>query len=168
MSATDPRTQTPLPSVLTELDDPLVEAFGMLVETHNELSGAVTEGLRDTVDLPLPWVGVLIRLARSPERRLRMSELARDMTMSNSGLTRLVDRIEAAGHVTREACADDRRGLHAVLTESGMDVVAAAVPGHVDDLRTIVGSALTDAEVIQLTDLLRRVRDRSRDVATTR
>lgn len=161
-------TETPTPPALAEaldvLEDPLVEAFGMVIEAHNELANAVANGLRDAVNLPTPWVGVLIRLARSPGHRLRMSYLARDMTMSNSGLTRLIDRIEAAGHVRREACPEDRRGLHAVLTTDGMEAVAAATPRHMDDLRETLAAELNPAELQTLTDLLRRVRDRARAV----
>ena len=146
---------------LQALDDPLVEAFGMFLETHNELLHAVARPL-EKQDLAVPWLGVLIRLARSPEQRLRMSQLARDMTISTSGLTRLIDRIERAGHVRREACSEDRRGLHAVLTPEGLAVVAEAAPTHLEDLRVILGNALDDDELAQLTGLLRKVRDHIR------
>ncbi len=94
-----------------------------------------------------------------------MTELAREMTMSTSGLTRLIDRIEAAGHVERERCPEDRRGLWAVLTPSGFDAVAALAPQHVADLGELVGEALDDREVEELTDLLRRVRDHIRGMS---
>lgn len=152
-------------AALTALDDPRVEAFGMFVETHNELLAALTGRLHATDAPPVPWMGVLIRLARTPGRRLRMSQLAREMTMSTSGLTRLVDRIEAAGHVVREACPDDRRGLWAVLTPLGLDVVTTAVPGHLADLDDLLAGALAGSELVELTDLLRRVRDHIRGMS---
>ena len=79
-----------------------------------ELDAIRVEEQRDldaAAGLPVGWLSVLIRLARSPGERLRMTVLARDMTMSTSGLTRLIDRMEAEGMVAREACAEDRRGL---------------------------------------------------------
>lgn len=139
-----------------------IEAFGMLIETHNEMLNAVTRRLDDTVALPVPWLGVLIRLARTPGQQLRMSELARDMTMSNSGLTRLIDRVEAAGHVRREACTQDRRGQFAVLEPEGLRLVNAALPGHVQDLQDYLAAPLSNDELVQLTNLLRRVRDHVR------
>ncbi len=148
---------------LAALDDPRVEAFGMLVETHNELVTALTKRLGST-DAPIPWLGVLIRLARTPGHRLRMTELAREMTMSTSGLTRLIDRVEAAGHVERERCPEDRRGLWAALTPAGLDVVLAAAPGHLADLDELLASALDPDDLVTLTDLLRRVRDHVRGV----
>lgn len=146
---------------LTSYDDPRIEAFGMLLETHNELVNATSATLEEIAGLPVPWLGVLIRLARSPGERLRMTELARDMTMSTSGLTRLVDRIEAAGHVRRERCPDDRRGLLAVLTDEGRSLAQATAPAHLDDLERLF-AALSADELTALTDLLRRIRNHIR------
>jgi MarR family transcriptional regulator, 2-MHQ and catechol-resistance regulon repressor len=145
-----------------ELDDPRIEAFGMLVEAHNEVVHVVQRNLEEAAAVPVPWLGVLIRLARSPGQRLRMSELARDMTMSTSGLTRLVDRIEASGHVRREACPEDRRGMHAVLTDEGRAVLARATPCHLADLERYVARAFDEGELVQLTSLLRTLRDHVR------
>jgi DNA-binding MarR family transcriptional regulator len=150
---------------LDSLEEPTIEAFGMLVEAHNEVMNLTQRQLEASSDVPVAWLGVLIRLARSPDQRLRMTELARDMTMSTSGLTRLVDRIEAAGHVRREACPEDRRGLHAVLTDAGRDVLGRAVPCHVDDLQRTMGDALSAQELAELTRLLRTVRDHVRRLA---
>lgn len=151
--------------VLDEIDDAGVEAFGMILETHNELANAIERRLTALGAPPVAWLGVLIRLARSPGHRLRMTELARDMTMSTSGLTRLIDRVEAAGHVARERCPEDRRGLWAVLTPEGLDEVAAIAPQHVSDLGELLGGALGDDELTRLIDLLRRVRDHIRGMS---
>lgn len=151
---------------LSLLDDPLVEAFGMLLETHNELIQAVNARLGVDGDrVPIAWRGVLIRLARTPGERLRMTELAHSMTMSTSGLTRLVDRIEDAGLVRREACPEDRRGTLAVLTEAGRADVARFAPTHVGDLGDLLGDALSDRQLGELTTLLRTVRDHVRGLA---
>ena len=151
-------------AVAEHLDDPRIEVFGMLLEAHNEVLNALHRPEGGTADIPVPWLGVLIRLARSPEQRLRMSELARDMTMSTSGLTRLIDRIEAAGLVQRQACPEDRRGLLATLTDPGRELLATTAPCHLADLDRYVGQALTDDELTQLTDLLRKVRDHVRTI----
>lgn len=152
---------------LAVLEDPRIEAFGMLIETNNELNNAVTRRLEGALSVPTPWLGVLIRLARAPERRMRMTFLAREMTMSTSGLTRLVDRIEAAGHVRREPCPEDKRGLLAVLTPAGRRLIADAAPMHVADLDRYLAAGLTPHELTQLTDLLRTVRDHIRSLDQT-
>lgn len=149
---------------VAHLDDPRIEAYGMLIEAHNELHNALQRNLDAQVNVPIAWLSVLIRLARSPGGHLRMTVLAHDMTMSTSGLTRLVDRMEAEGLVRREACPEDRRGLLAVLTEQGRSLLASAAPCHVDDLEHLLGRALDPTELGQLTDLLRRVRDHVRAV----
>jgi MarR family 2-MHQ and catechol resistance regulon transcriptional repressor len=146
------------------LDDPRIEAYGMLVETHNELHNAVQRNLDADAGVPVGWLSVLIRLARSPGERLRMTVLARDMTMSTSGLTRLIDRMEADGVVQRQACPEDRRGMLAVLTAQGRSLLATAAPCHVADLERLLGGVLQDDELAQLTALLRRVRDHVRQV----
>lgn len=146
------------------LSDPRIEAFGMLVEAHNEVTNAVSRRLEDGHDLPVGWMGVLIRLARSPDQQLRMTKLARDMTISTSGLTRLIDRMERAGHVERKACPEDRRGLLAALTPKGEAVVAEAAPAHVADIERYLATPLSDTELRQLTDLLRIVRDHVRTI----
>ena len=67
----------------------------------------------------MQWFEVLLRLARTPGGRLRMSDLAAQTTLTASGLTRVVDRLEDAGLVKREACPTDRRSTYAVLTAEG-------------------------------------------------
>ena len=153
---------SPVPS--EHLDDPRIEAYGMLIEAHNELHNALQRNLDHEAGVPVGWLSVLIRLARSPDERLRMTVLARDMTMSTSGLTRLIDRMEADGVVKREACSEDRRGLLAVLTDKGRSVLDSTAPCHVADLGRLLDGALDDGELAQLTDLLRRVRNHVRNV----
>lgn len=149
---------------MDELDDPCIEAMGMLIEAHNEVTNATVCELPTVTKAPLPWFGVLVRLARSPGGQLRMTELARDMTISTSGLTRLVDRLEAAGHVERRSCPEDRRGLNAVITPRGREALEAALPGHVASLHHIFRTLDAD-ELGTLVDLLRRVRNGVRDAS---
>jgi DNA-binding MarR family transcriptional regulator len=78
---------------------------------------------------------------------LRMQELARAILFSKSGLTRLIDRMERAAVVRRESCAEDGRGMLAVLTPAGKRVLARARPVHLRGIREHFASLLTDAEV---------------------
>ena len=73
---------------------------------------------------------MLVQLAEAPGRRLRMQELADSVLFSRSGLTRLVDRMVAAGLVRRERCPDDGRGSYAVLTRAGLDRLRSATGSH--------------------------------------
>src|SRR5512134_354933 len=110
-------------------DDPRLTAMGLLAE--------VTVGLDSVLSPQLAAHGlsavefeVLLRLGRSPGRRLRMSDLAAQTSLSTSGVTRVVDRLERDGLVRREACPSDRRGFFAVLTEEGATRLSAVLPGH--------------------------------------
>jgi DNA-binding MarR family transcriptional regulator len=69
---------------------------------------------------PLGWYDVLFALYEAPERRLRIHELADAVVLSRSGLSRLVDRLEAAGLLRRAAVAGDRRGAYAEITRDGI------------------------------------------------
>ncbi|MFG6196384.1 MarR family winged helix-turn-helix transcriptional regulator [Nonomuraea sp. JJY05] len=87
-------------------------------------------------DLPLASYEVLVQLAEAPERRLRMNDLAGRVLLSRSGLTRLIDRLQRDGLVSREACADDARGLFAVLTDAGAERLAEATPTYLRGVRS--------------------------------
>lgn len=96
--------------------------------------------------LTLPDYEILVRLSESPDRRIRMSDLAERTLASRSRLSHQVDRMEKAGLVSRESCADDRRGSFAVLTDKGWDSLVAAAPAHVNSVRTHLVDVLTPEE----------------------
>lgn len=141
-------------------DDPRITAFGMLLEAHAAVVTPVNRDLERATGLPVTWFEVLLRLARSEGHRLRMAELARQVGLSTSGLTRLVDRIEAAGYVQREACPEDRRGANAVLTAEGAAELRDAVPSHLESLEEHLAAPLGD-QIELFESLLRDLRDRN-------
>jgi DNA-binding MarR family transcriptional regulator len=139
-------------------DDPRITAFGRLLEAHAAVLTQVGREFEDAAGIPVLWAELLLRLARSPGHRLRMAELARQVGLSTSGLTRLIDRVESTGYVRRDACPTDRRGAEAVLTEDGADVLRKAMPAHLESLDRHLASALGD-DLPKLEDLLRTLRD---------
>jgi DNA-binding MarR family transcriptional regulator len=147
------------------LDDPRITAVGLLVEAHAAVSSRAERLLHDRFDLPLPWFEVLLRLGRTPGHALRMSELAAQVSFSASGLTRLVDRMSAAGLVRRDACAEDRRGALCVLTEEGEARLRAAVPAHLEVVASMVVDVMSAEELDALCGLLRRIRDAAASAA---
>jgi DNA-binding MarR family transcriptional regulator len=86
---------------------------------------------------------VLVELSESPEHRMRMSTLAERTQLSRSRLSHQVDRMTKAGLVTRQECAQDGRGMFAVLTEHGWDTIVAAAPDHVESVRRHLVDQLT-------------------------
>ncbi|WP_449062263.1 MarR family winged helix-turn-helix transcriptional regulator [Planomonospora algeriensis] len=147
------------------LDDPRLTAMGLLSE--------VSTGLSDKTLPTLAAAGLseidfetLIRLARSPGQRLRMSDLAAQTTLSTSGVTRVVDRLEREGLVAREACATDRRTSYAVITEAGLARLGGVLPQHLVDIETWLTGLLPPDRLAAFLDALRTVRDAVRPCAT--
>jgi DNA-binding MarR family transcriptional regulator len=89
-----------------------------------------------------------------------MAELAAQVGLSTSGLTRLADRIEEAGYVRRESCPDDRRGAFAVLTAEGEKVLRRALPRHLETIERLVIEPL-GKDVAAFERMLRTLRDSS-------
>ena len=142
----------------TPIDDERLTAADLFFETHAGLSRALERSLAET-GLSAQWFEVLLRLARTPGGRLRMCDLAAQVSMSPSGLTRAVDRLEAEGLVRREVCADDRRGAFAALTDNGRARIDRALPAHLEQLERSYTGVLTPAELAQLTAVLRKLRE---------
>ncbi|MET9801232.1 MarR family transcriptional regulator [Streptomyces sp. NPDC006368] len=78
---------------------------------------------------------ILVNLSESPDRRMRMSDLAAATLQSKSRLSHQITRMENAGLVRRENCESDRRGLFAVLTDHGMETMRTVAPHHVESVR---------------------------------
>jgi len=142
-------------------DDERIAAFGLFVEAFASVLARVEGELDGAAGVPVTWLEVLVRLARTPDRRLRMAELARQVGLSTSGLTRLVDRVEAAGYVRRESCATDRRGAHAVLTAPGEQLLRTALPPYLGSIQTHLTGPL-GADLAIFERLLRTLRDANR------
>ncbi len=86
---------------------------------------------------------ILVELSESSERRMRMSTLAEHTQLSRSRLSHQIDRMTKAGLVTRQECAQDGRGMFAVLTEQGWETIVAAAPDHVESVRRHLVDRLT-------------------------
>lgn len=78
---------------------------------------------------------ILVNLSEAPERRMRMSDLAKSTLQSKSRLSHQITRMESAGLVRREDCESDRRGLYAVLTDQGWETMSQVAPRHVSSVR---------------------------------
>ena len=100
--------------------------------------------------MPHTYYEILVRLSEAPDRTLRMSQLAERSQYSRSRLSHAVAKLESAGWVERRECDTDRRGLLAVLTDKGFAALAAAAPGHVEAVRTLLLDPLTREQVGQL------------------
>ncbi len=107
--------------------------------------------------IPLHWYDVLVELVEAPEHRLRLAELARKVVLSRSGVTRLVDKLEKAGLLTREASPEDGRGAYAVLTDAGLAALRQAWPVYARGIQQGFAQHLSKDDAKHLTDLFERM-----------
>jgi len=143
----------------------LKHLFSELVRLETELWDAVADRLRADHGLPLQQFEFMQVIARTPN--CRVQDIAAEISITVGGTSKIVDRIEAAGHCVRSANPSDRRSSILTLTPAGQRVLAAATLTFEDELRARVGSAVPDRSLVQLTKTLSRLRSavRSADKA---
>ncbi|GLZ40201.1 MarR family transcriptional regulator [Actinokineospora sp. NBRC 105648] len=126
------------------LDPEQQRSWRALVEGAGQLLARVDRHLRDTHGLTLAEYEILVRLS---EGHAHMSELATQVSHSRARLSQTVDRLVRAGLVERSPCPEDRRGVHATLTERGAGTLAAAARDHVLEVRRLVVDVLSADEL---------------------
>jgi DNA-binding MarR family transcriptional regulator len=99
----------------------------------------------------------MLLLSRADDRRMRRVDLAEQLILTASGVTRLLDGLEKEGWVDRAACATDRRVTYAVLTDKGHSKLREASKTHVADLRAFFEARYSNDELEQLAGLLGRL-----------
>jgi DNA-binding MarR family transcriptional regulator len=110
--------------------DPRLQTWRSFLVAHAQIRRMLERELQAEQSLGLGEYEVLLMLARAENRQLRMNELADRLVLSRSGVTRLVDRLEADALVERASCATDRRGSWATLTDAGHARLRRAAPTH--------------------------------------
>jgi DNA-binding MarR family transcriptional regulator len=137
--------------------DERVVLFGLLLETNARLSKSLGVELEAVCELPLAWFEVLLQLRKAPEGRLKMSQIADAIVHSSGGTTRLIDRLEESGYVTRQLCPSDRRAIFVAITERGNDKLDEALNVHLDYLEDNMAKQLSDQERATLATLLTKL-----------
>ena len=112
------------------LSDQHLAAWRVFLKAHATIIDRIDHDLVAARLPPLSTYDVLIELYEAPEQRLRMHELAERVVLSRSGLTRLVDRLEAEGLLLRDRSGTDRRGAYAVITEQGIATLRQTWPTY--------------------------------------
>ena len=140
------------------LADDRITEFGLLIEATRRLTRIIEVSLRDNHDLTMVEFEAMVRLGRSPDRQMSMSDLAVQMVLTSGGVTRLVDRLASHGYVQRAACPSDRRVQWAQLTDDGVAKVAAALDTHLSDLDDHFFSAMSAEERAVTIPVLERLR----------
>jgi DNA-binding MarR family transcriptional regulator len=141
------------------LDDEEQRTWRAFLGAIRLLTAELDRELQRDADMPHAYYEILVALSEAPGRTLRMNELAELSLSSRSRLSHAVARLEEAGWVQRRACATDKRGALATLTDEGFAALQAAAPGHVAGVRRHLFDVLTPEQVRQLGQISAAVRD---------
>ena len=137
--------------------DAAVQAWISLNRARDHVLGAIERDLKAGGCPPLAWYDVLLELTRVPEGRLRPFEIEKKTLLAQYNLSRLIDRLEREGLITREPCADDARGQWVVMTEKGRATQARTWKVYAQAIQRHVGEKLEDKTARALAHLLGRL-----------
>jgi DNA-binding MarR family transcriptional regulator len=143
--------------ILTEQAVPALEAWVRLLRGHAALTRHLSAELRASHGLTLNDYEALLVLARAPNCAVRRVDLAERLLLTPSGVTRLLDGLEAAGLVEKGTCESDARVTYAVLTHAGRERLEAASESHFGAVRRALESRFNDEELEALAKLLGRL-----------
>jgi DNA-binding MarR family transcriptional regulator len=144
-------------------DETRLAAYRAFLTAHAAVIARIEREMAAGDVIPLTWYDVLLELYEAPERRLRLHELARRVVLTRSGLTRMVDRLEAAGLLRREPDPADRRGAFAALTPAGHAALRRAWPVYARGIATYFTRHLGEEEARALAALFERIRDAAQE-----
>jgi DNA-binding MarR family transcriptional regulator len=132
-------------------------AWVRFLRAHAALTRELSSRLEAVHELTLSDFDVLVQLYYAEGRRMRRVDLARSVLLTASGITRLLDGLEAGGLVAKERCDSDARVTYAVLTDAGVRKIEEARESHLADIEELFGSRFSAREREQLTELLGRL-----------
>jgi DNA-binding MarR family transcriptional regulator len=139
------------------LSDQGLSAWVGLLRGHAALTRALNADLVTDHGLTLNDYEVLLRLSRAPERKMRRVDLAEQVLLTASGITRLLDGLQASGYVDKAACSSDARVTYAVLTDAGHEKLRSAAQVHLAGIRAKFAERYSDDELSTLAELLGRL-----------
>ena len=110
------------------MDAEVRDAWRGFLNAHAQVTRRISRELNDAGLPDLSWYDLLWALYKQPGRALRVNELAREVVLSPTAMSRFVDRVEKEGYVRREPDPDDRRALQIVITDKGVELLQKMWP----------------------------------------
>jgi DNA-binding MarR family transcriptional regulator len=151
-----PAPPIPEPGAFLERTD-AGDALFLFLRAHRVLFDGIDREFRDRQGLSLALWEVLVILSKAPELRLRMVDITRQLLVSKSNVTQLIDKLEQAGMVTRELSATDRRLIYATLTPAGIEAVQRGGDTFNHAAQAHFANRITPTELQKLTSGLAKV-----------
>ena len=139
------------------LTESQMRAWRAFLGASTLVSARLNHELDEAAAISMYEYEILVRLFESEAGRVRMSQLADQVSYSRSRLTHTVGRLERAGYVLRSSCPNDRRGVYAHLTKAGYEFLAQTAPIHLDGVRRHLINRFTPSELATLTELLEKI-----------
>jgi DNA-binding MarR family transcriptional regulator len=139
-------------------DKEQLAAWEAFLRAHAAIVPILGRELEHAERIPLNYYDVLVQLSSVPKHRLRLNELNQCLVLSQSALSRLVDRMVAAGLLERESDPSDRRGTIVALTNDGRNALRRAAPVHLAGIQEHFGAHITAAEARTLAAMMNRLR----------
>ncbi|MBB2894383.1 MarR family winged helix-turn-helix transcriptional regulator [Flexivirga oryzae] len=133
---------------------PAVQGWNDLIALHTAIEQTTNKALR-RLGLAGSDFRALAMLAHAPEHEVRLLDLADALSLNQSSVSRLVDRLESAGLARRESCGDDRRGVYVVITDDGSQSYQAAAPAFEQALADALTAAEHDSRLKSLSRSVR-------------
>lgn len=134
-------------------------AWTQLIRAQQILLNQVETALKAAGMPPLQWYDVLLELSRGPDAGLRQYEIGERVLLNKHNLSRLVDRLESKGLVTRLACDNDGRGNMVKITGKGAQLRQEMWPVYAKAIQTLIADPLTPAQVRSLTEIMTSLLD---------
>lgn len=128
------------------------------IETFEVVRTRIEVRLQEDVRLSGGDYKVLLALSEAEGHSLRSSELAAHIDWERSRLSGHLGRMEKRGLVRREACTQDARGAHVVLTEGGADEFRASTRPHLQNIKDVFVDAFTPDQLTQISELTAAMR----------
>jgi DNA-binding MarR family transcriptional regulator len=132
-------------------------AYTRLLRAHATTVRCLGSGLLEEHGLSINDYEALHALSRAPGGFMRRVDLARSLGLTPSGVTRLLEGLEAGELVERASCPNDLRVTYARLTEAGAALLAEASRGHEESIAALLEESLSDEEIGALAELLGRL-----------
>jgi DNA-binding MarR family transcriptional regulator len=136
-------------------------AWHHFVQAYHLLERQIEQQLQRDAGLSHAQYNVLVVLSEQPGNRMRMTELARRVVVSKSSLTYQIGKLRKVGPVWRNPHESDERGILAVLTDEGKDLLRVAAPGHVGTVREYLIDLFTPEQLAQLGSFMQTVHEKA-------
>ena len=143
--------------VLTQQDSSTLDAWVRLLRAHASLTRSLSAQLVAEHGLTINDYEALLHLSRTEGGQMKRVELAQQLILTPSGVTRLLDGLEGAGWVTKGTCPSDARVTYAVLTEEGREKLETASRSHIAQVRAVFDERFSKSELETLAALLGRL-----------